>query len=49
MQKCLDKNVVQKNTKHTTVCCVKPSGKLRANFTVTNAMSINVKQRNCGD
>ena len=49
MQKSLDKNVVQKNTKHTIACCIKPLGKPKVNSTVTNAMSINVKQRNYGD
>ena len=28
------------NTKHTTVCCVKPLGTPKANSTMTNAMSI---------
>ena len=37
------------NTKHTTACCVKPLGMPKANSNVTNAMSINVKQRNYGD
>ena len=49
MRKCLDKNVVQKKTKHTTVCCIKPSGTLKADSTMTNAMSINVKQKNYGE